>query len=90
MNRLKLIVTKRQQVFVALFLGIAIGSTFVWINNNSGLRPGNGAQIELARLLAKACVVISVSLIYTSIAFYACHRWNKFRGQVPSDETTGT
>ena len=41
---------------VAISLGVIVGGlVYAWINDNAGLRPGNGTS-EWARYLAKFCV----------------------------------
>ena len=76
--------------FVAIFVGGVIAMTYGWINDNAGLRPGNGAESELARQLAKGSISLTLFLIYGSIAFYACYLWDKFRAKGSSEENTET
>lgn len=90
MSCLKISLSRHQHLFIVIFATLAMVYTYGWINDNSGLRPGNGAKIELARQLAKGCIALSLSLVYSCIAVYACHRWNKFRGQDSGKENTET
>ena len=90
MTMKKFIVSKKQFIYTMIFVILAAVFTSDWINDNSGLRPGNGAKSELARLLAKLCVTTATYLFYSSIAIYACHRWNIFRGQGSSTNTPET
>ncbi len=62
-------------ILLAVIVGVFVSS---WIIENSGLRPGHGAN-EWARFLAKGCVTFSTMSLFIWVFNKVVVKWYKYR-----------